>query len=356
MAKIISVGKGHSKYNVIIAKNALTKKNLIPSLKNKNKILVVTDSGIPKKYIKDLKDILKGSKKVYIYTIEKGEKSKSFSTYSKILEKLADLKFDRSDAMIAFGGGMIGDITGFCAATYLRGIDFIQIPTTLLAQVDSSVGGKTAINIIQGKNLVGSFYNPIQVLISTKYLESLPDHEYKSGMGEVVKYALIGNKKLNNYMQLNSDAIKKKRLNALEHIIEESIKSKAKIVTSDEKEKGIRAILNFGHTFGHAIEAFEKYKGITHGAAVTLGMIIAGKISFYEGHIRSHQLDNMINLIESLGLNTNYSKYKFNDLKKYILNDKKVSEGKLNLILINQSGSAFITNKYNSRNLKKAFD
>ena len=198
----------------------------------------------------------------------------------------------------------------FCAATYLRGIDFIQIPTTLLAQVDSSVGGKTAINIKQGKNLVGSFYNPIQVLISTKYLESLPDHEYKSGMGEVVKYALIGNKKLNNYMQLNSDAIKKKRLNALEHIIEESIKSKAKIVTSDEKEKGIRAILNFGHTFGHAIEAFEKYKGITHGAAVTLGMIIAGKISFYEGHIRSHQLDNMINLIESLGLNTNYSKYK----------------------------------------------
>ena len=356
MAKIISVGKGHSKYNVIISKNALTKKNLIPSLKNKNKILVVTDSGIPKKYIKDLKDILKGSKKVYIYTIEKGEKSKSFSKYSKILEKLADLKFDRSDAMIAFGGGMIGDITGFCAATYLRGIDFIQIPTTLLAQVDSSVGGKTAINIKQGKNLVGSFYNPIQVLISTKYLESLPDHEYKSGMGEVVKYALIGNKKLNNYMQLNSDAIKKKRLNALEHIIEESIKSKAKIVTSDEKEKGIRAILNFGHTFGHAIEAFEKYKGITHGAAVTLGMIIAGKISFYEGHIRSHQLDNMINLIESLGLNTNYSKYKFNDLKKYILNDKKVSEGKLNLILINQSGSAFITNKYNSRNLKKAFD
>ena len=177
MAKIISVGKGSSKYNVVISKNATTQKNLLSELNSKNKVLVVTDTGIPKSFIKDLKNIFKGKKKIYIYEVKKGEKSKSFSTYTKILFRLADLKFDRSDALIAFGGGVVGDITGFCAATYLRGIDFIQIPTTLLSQVDSSVGGKTAINIAQGKNLIGAFYNPRLVLISTRYLETLSNDE-----------------------------------------------------------------------------------------------------------------------------------------------------------------------------------
>jgi 3-dehydroquinate synthetase len=333
MAKIVSVGKGASRYDVIIARNAMNKKNLLSHLNNKNKVLIITDSGIPKKYIKELKIIL-NKKKVYLHVINEGEKSKSFSTYKDILEKLADLKFDRSDCMIAFGGGVVGDITGFCAASYLRGIDFIQIPTTLLAQVDSSVGGKTAINIKQGKNLVGAFYNPTLVLISTKYLETLSEKEYKSGLGEVTKYALIGNKKLYKFMQINAEKIKLKKLNALENIIEESVKSKAKIVTSDEKEKGIRAILNFGHT---------------------LGMVIAAKISFFEGHIQENQLDDMINLIQSLGLKIDYSKYSYDDLKDYILNDKKVSKGKLNLILINNKGKAFKTNQYKINNLRKAF-
>jgi 3-dehydroquinate synthase len=354
MAKIVSVGRGPTKYDVIIAKNALNKKNLSTRLRNTSKVLIVTDSGIPKKYIKELKIIL-DKQKVHLHTIKEGEKSKSFNTYTNILEKLADLKFDRSDCMIALGGGVVGDITGFCAASYLRGISFIQIPTTLLAQVDSSVGGKTAINIKQGKNLVGAFYNPSLVLISTKYLETLSKDNYKSGLGEITKYALIGNKRLYKFMQLNAEKIKLKKLSVLEEIIEESVKTKAKIVTSDEKEKGLRAILNFGHTFGHAIEAHSKYKGISHGAAVTLGMVIAAKISFYEGYIRAYQLDDMINLIESLGLNIDYSKYSYEDLKGYILNDKKVSKGKLNLILINNKGKAFKTDQYKIDTLRKAF-
>jgi 3-dehydroquinate synthase len=354
MAKIVSVGRGPSRYDVIIAKNALNKKNLSTHLRNTSKVLIVTDSGIPKKYIKELKVIL-DKQKVHLHTIKEGEKSKSFNTYTNILEKLADLKFDRSDCMIALGGGVVGDITGFCAASYLRGISFIQIPTTLLAQVDSSVGGKTAINIKQGKNLVGAFYNPSLVLISTKYLETLSKDNYKSGLGEITKYALIGNKRLYKFMQLNAEKIKLKKLSVLEEIIEESVKTKAKIVTSDEREKGLRAILNFGHTFGHAIEAHSKYKGISHGAAVTLGMVIAAKISFYEGYIRAYQLDDMINLIESLGLNIDYSKYSYEDLKGYILNDKKVSKGKLNLILINNKGKAFKTDQYKIDTLRKAF-
>ena len=356
MAKIVTTGKGPSKYDVIIAKNAVNKKNLLAHLKDKNKVLIITDSGIPKKYVKELKLVLKSKKNIYLHIIDEGEKSKSFNTYKNILEKLADLKFDRSDCLIALGGGVVGDMTGFCAATYLRGIDFIQIPTTLLAQVDSSVGGKTAINIKQGKNLIGSFYNPTLVLISTQFLETLSDEEYKSGLGEVTKYAFIGNSNLYKFIQKNAEKIKLKKLNVLEEIIEESIKTKSKIVTNDEKENGIRAILNFGHTFGHAIEAHNKYKGLSHGAAVTLGMVIAAKISFFEGHIKSYQLDDMINLLESLDLKIDYSKYSFNDLSGYILNDKKVSQGKLNLILINEKGQAFKTNKYNLNSLRKAFN
>ena len=214
------------------------------------------------------------------------ERSKSISSFKKIIDKLFELRFDRSDVLIAFGGGVVGDITGFSASTFLRGIKYIQIPTTLLAQVDSSVGGKTAINVPQGKNLVGAFYNPSLVLISTEFLNTLPESEYKSGLGEVIKYAFIGNKKLKNIIEKNPEKIIKRESSILQTIIEESIKTKSKIVTKDEKESGIRAILNFGHTFGHAIEAKNNYKNITHGAAITLGMIIASKISFFDGLLK----------------------------------------------------------------------
>ena len=186
--------------------------------------------------------------------------------------------------------------------------------------------------------------------------ETLSEKEFKSGIGEVIKYAFIGNKKLYKLIQNNTDEIKSRELKILEEIVEESIKTKARIVTQDEKESGIRAILNFGHTFGHAIEAFNDYKNITHGAAITLGMIIASKVSYLEGHIKIHQLDNIINLIDSLGLNTNYKKYNFRDLKQYIMNDKKVSKGKLNLVLIDKNGKAFKTDSFKLKNIEKSFN
>ena len=269
------------------------------------------------------------------------------------MDKLFELNFDRSDNLIALGGGVVGDITGFCAATFLRGIGYIQIPTTLLAQVDSSVGGKTAINVPQGKNLVGSFYNPKLVLVSTDFLSSLSQDEYNSGMGEIIKYAFIGNKKLKAILESNANNIVKRSQNILKIIIEESIKTKSKIVTKDEKENGVRAILNFGHTFGHAIEAHHKYTNITHGSAITLGMIIASKISFYEGHINESQLKNIINIIESLGLNSDYKMYKYSDLEKYIKADKKVAGGKLNLILIDNKLNAFKTPNFDRKNIIK---
>ena len=179
---IISTGKGASKYNIHITGKNLPKGVLNSNLGKKNKILIITDSGVPKKHIKKLKELI-NSKSVHTLVLDNGERSKSFSSFKKIIDKLFELRFDRSDVLIAFGGGVVGDITGFSASTFLRGIKYIQIPTTLLAQVDSSVGGKTAINVPQGKNLVGAFYNPSLVLISTEFLNTLPESEYKSGLG-----------------------------------------------------------------------------------------------------------------------------------------------------------------------------
>ena len=355
MAKTIKVGKGSSKYEVIISKNALTKSNLAPQIKSSKNILIVTDSGIPKKYIKELKTKIGNNKNIYIHELPQGETSKSANEYLNLLEKLAKLKFDRSDLMIALGGGMVGDSTGFTAASYLRGIDFIQIPTSLLAQVDSSVGGKTAINIERGKNLVGAFYNPKLVLISTSFLETLPKNQFRSGLGEIVKYSLLGNKKIRSILENNSKEIQKKDPIVMENLVSESIKTKAKIVTKDEKENGIRAILNLGHTFGHAIEAFKKYKGITHGQAVIYGIQIIARISYLEGLIDQSKYKDLDNTIHSLELDTDFQKFKYQDLKKFIMNDKKVIGGKLNLIMLDKNLNGFKINKFDSKNLPKAF-
>jgi len=355
MANTIKVGKGSSKYEVIISKNALTKSNLAPQIKSSKNILIVTDSGIPKKYIKELRTKISNNKNIYTHELPQGETSKSANEYLNLLEKLAKLKFDRSDLMIALGGGMVGDITGFTAASYLRGIDFIQIPTSLLAQVDSSVGGKTAINIERGKNLVGAFYNPKLVLISTSFLETLSNNQFRSGLGEIVKYSLLSNKKIRSILENNSKEIQKKDPIVMENLISESIKTKAKIVTKDEKENGIRAILNLGHTFGHAIEAFKKYKGITHGQAVIYGIQIIARISYLEGLIDQSKYKDLDNTIHSLGLDTDFQKFKYRDLKKFIMNDKKVTQGKLNLIMLDKNLNGFKTNKFDSKNLPKAF-
>ena len=318
------------------------------------KIALITNEQIADLYLSEISQTLNAFD-LKTLVLPEGETEKNLETVGKAVQFLSDNGIDRDSSIIAFGGGVVGDLTGFCAATFLRGIKYIQIPTTLLSQVDSSVGGKTAINVPQGKNLIGSFYNPSYVLISTFFLQTLSDSQYKSGLGEVVKYAFIGNKRLKNIIQNNANKIVSKDENILKLIITESIKTKSKIVTLDEKESGIRAILNFGHTFGHAIEAHHKYKDISHGAAITLGMIIAARVSFYEGHISEKQLKNVIEIIDSLNLNSDFKKYKYSGLKKYMAADKKVSKGKLNLVLIDKNFKAFKTSNFNNKNILKAF-
>ena len=315
-------------------------------------IVIITNTTIKKLYLEKILSCVK-SYNVKILSLPDGERYKNAKTFMRIHDFLLSNNFDRNLSIIALGGGVIGDLVGFVASTFMRGVKLIHIPTTLLSQVDSSVGGKTAINIPQGKNLVGAFYNPKCVLISIQYLKTLTEDEYKSGLGEVIKYSFIGNKALKKLIEDKSKQIIERKESTLKIVIEQSIKTKAKIVTKDEKESGIRAILNFGHTFGHAIEAYKKYNNITHGAAITLGMIIASKLSLYEGHIKDSQLKKVLDIIDLLELESDYSKYNYAKLKPFMAKDKKISSGKLNLVMIDKNFNGFLTSKYDVKNIKK---
>ena len=353
MAKQLFAGQRKNKYRIVISKNALSKKNLTPLLKEHYKMLIITDDGVPSKVVKKVTDICKQSGKVSNIILDRGEKAKSFKNFQKILNFLADNNFDRTDLIISVGGGVVGDISGYVASSYLRGIQFIQIPTTLLAQVDSSVGGKTAINIAAGKNLVGAFYNPKAVIIDTSALNTLPSREFKAGLAEVIKYALIQNNSLFSLLKKYSQKILSMDQKIIEEIIFLSIQTKAKIVTKDEKENGIRAILNFGHTFGHAIEGHSKYKTILHGEAVAKGMKIASRISYLENLISAKEYQEIVELLQEFGFDLSLNQYKYLDLKPYIFRDKKIKKGKLNLVLLNQISNAIATNSFDAKNLQK---
>ena len=353
MARELLAGQKNNQYRIIIGKNSISKMNIVPLIKGHKKLLLISDTGVPEDIIKKITEITKNHSKVFVIILDQGEKAKSLSNYQSIINFLIDNKFDRSDGIIAVGGGVIGDISGFVSSTYLRGISYIQIPTTLLAQVDSSVGGKTAINIPAGKNLIGAFYNPKGVIIDTNVLHTLSSRELNAGLAEVIKYGLIQNKYLLSLLEKNVVAILNRNHKIIEEVIFESIKTKAKIVTKDEKETGIRALLNFGHTFGHAIEAHGKYKKILHGEAVAKGMLIASKISMLEGLISEKELLKIRNLLLDyrfdLSLNYNYM-----DLKPFIFRDKKVQKGNLNLVLLKGMSKGIVSDKFDQKNLKKS--
>jgi len=353
MAKELFAGQRKSKYRIVISKNAISKKNLVPLLKNHNKTLLISDDGVPSKIVREVTAVCKPSTKVFQMILQHGEQAKSVQNFQKILNFLADNNFDRTDVIVAVGGGVVGDISGFVASSYLRGIQFIQIPTTLLAQVDSSVGGKTAINILSGKNLVGAFYNPKGVIIDTNVLHSLPNRQLKAGLAEVIKYAFIQNKALFSLLKKYPKKILSKDHKIIEEIIFLSLQTKAKIVTKDEKENGIRAILNFGHTFGHAIEAHGKYKKILHGEAVAKGMRIASKISYLENLISEKEYKEVIALLQKYEFDLSVDQYKYRELKPYIFRDKKIKAGKLNLILLNKLSNAVVINAFDAKNLQK---
>ncbi len=305
---------------------------------NANKILIIISKKVNKLYGKKLK--FKNSIK---YILKDGEEQKNFKNYQKILNFALKNKLERTDAIIAIGGGVVGDIAGFVAATYLRGIDLIQIPTTLLACVDSSVGGKVAINTNFGKNLVGTFYQPKAVFCNLNFLETLDNRQFKTGLAEVVKYAFICKSCIQDsdffeYLLDNSEKILLRDMNYLAKIIKTSLKLKIAVVQKDEKEQGLRKILNFGHTYGHAIEKITNYKKYTHGEAIAIGMIYAINLAYKKGLISLEYKNEGINFIKKFLVSQKEPKFNTKELIKLMLSDKKVKNGKINFILpINKS-------------------
>ncbi len=272
-----------------------------------------------------------------IILMKDGEKYKNLDTYKYILDKLFELNIQRTDCIIALGGGVVGDVSGFCASSVLRGVDFIQIPTTLLSQVDSSVGGKTGINHKKGKNLIGAFYQPKLVLIDTNTLKTLDEKQVKTGLGEVIKYAFIEKSCDENGVGLFEFLSNLQKYDdEIDELVYKCCYLKAKVVEKDEKENGLRMILNYGHTIAHSIEKITNYKVFTHGEAVAIGIGVALKLSLKLGLIDENYYSASIKLLEKYGLNLKLDKkYKTDDIIDALKHDKKVKFDKVNFILSN---------------------
>ena len=355
----------NSNYSVIVGRNILNQiSNQITILcPGAQKVALVVDKNVPIKFKVKLKKLLK-KYKIYTFEYTVNEKFKSFVNINKLVEKCLKNNFNRNDVLISLGGGILGDYSAFAASIIKRGVNFINIPTTLLAQVDSSIGGKTGVNSIRGKNLIGSFYQPRLVISDIEILKSLPQRELICGYAEILKHALILKIDFFNWLKSNSNMLLKNRnLNVLKKAVIESCKIKLYFVNKDIFEKNIRMILNFGHTFAHAIEAQNKYsKRINHGEAVIMGMMMATKLSYQKKLCSLNTLNQLINIYESNSLKYNIKKFfKKNEYKKianYMSADKKNNDKKINLILLKKIGQTTKPNKYkiSSAELKQVFN
>lgn len=344
--KNIKVNIGTKSYNIVIGYDAI--KHLPFKLKDlgftKEEIFIVTNNQIKKRYAGILKSILKKDGfYTKFYTTIDSEKAKSINNSVKLIESLAEYAKQKKVIICAFGGGVVGDLASFVASIYKRGIPLIQIPTTLLAQIDSSIGGKTAIDLRIAKNLVGTFYQPRLVICDSNFLMSLDKKQLRAGLAEAVKYAVIKDEKLFSFLEEKYHSILSRDIETLERLVYECAKIKAKIVEVDEKEeKGIRTILNFGHTIGHAIEAAGDYGRYNHGEAITLGMLSAARISQNIGILSSAIYQRIANLIANIGLPQEVTGIKEKDVLKAYKLDKKFI-GKTNrFVLIKGIGSPVV--------------
>lgn len=343
--KSIKVNLGERSYPIFIGPNTLQNTGtLLRKIIKGNRIGVITNSKVAKYYLPRCKTSLeKSGYDVTVIKIPDGEEYKNLGQISLIYDRLVKAKFDRGDTLLALGGGVTGDMAGFAAATYMRGIDYIQAPTTLLAQVDSSVGGKTGVDHSGGKNLIGAFHQPKAVLADTSAFGTLPDREFRCGMAEVIKYGVIRSTSLFSFLEKSASDIKNKKQMAIEKIIVESCRIKAKVVSEDERESGVRAILNMGHTFGHGIETALGFKKLKHGEAVAIGMALAARLSYRLGDCDEKTVNRIENLIKVYGLPVKTPKgITAGDVIKGMSHDKKAVGGVLRFIIPTAIGSVAI--------------
>ncbi|MCX7845086.1 MAG: 3-dehydroquinate synthase [Dictyoglomaceae bacterium] len=350
----IKINIPQNEYSIYIGKNYLS--SLPYNFFSCSSLFIITHPFLAWQFGEEIKEGLeKNNIKPNFVFVPPGEKSKSFKEFIRIQRTLAQSNADRRCIIVALGGGVIGDLAGFVSATYLRGVDYIQIPTTLLSQVDSSIGGKVGINIPEGKNLVGAFYHPKVVFIDIKTLDTLPEREFKSGLAEVIKYGIILNKELFEFLNKNSEKILKRDEKSLIYIIKESILCKKYVVERDEKEKNLRMILNFGHTIGHAIEAKGRFNKFLHGEAVAIGMLLATKIAYLLNYCSKDTYFKIRDLLLKFGFNLNFS-YNYSSLYPYIMRDKKALSKKLRFILPLKIGEVFINEDVPLEIVKQVID
>jgi 3-dehydroquinate synthase len=286
-----------------------------------------------------------------------GEASKSLRQANRLFEKLPSLHLDRQSFVIALGGGVVGDLAGFVAAAYLRGLALVQIPTSLLAQVDSSVGGKTGVNLPQGKNLVGAFYQPRLVLADTETLRTLPERELRAGFAEVIKDGAIQDAAFFEWLEANHRQVLSLDNGAVAHAVRRCCEIKSAIVSQDERESGIRAFLNFGHTIGHAMEALGEYVGLLHGEAISMGMVCAAYLSTKRAKLPAKEAARLRRLLEACGLPVRMGdNYELPDLMEAMRLDKKTRAGKLHFVLLRRLGEAIVSHAVTDNDVKEAVD
>ena len=335
----VNVELRENSYGIEIAENLLTSDRARELLPVSNQYAIVSNQQVANYYLKHITNLIPENASVTICLVPDSEQSKSTDQYIKLIDRLLSEKFNRSSTIIALGGGVVGDLAGFVAATLHRGCNLVKIPTRLLAQVDSSVGGKTAINHPSGKNLVGSFYQPKAVLIDPETLKTLDQRQFSAGMAEVIKYAFIGDKTFLAWLENNSDDILSLDMVALESMISHCCQVKAAVVSADEKEVGQRVLLNFGHTFAHAIEQVSGYGNWLHGEAVAVGMLMASKLAVDNELMENEISRKLTDLLKIFGLPVHLPfDFSAKQLLECMYRDKKNLSDKLELVLPREAG------------------
>ena len=354
--KTINVDLGERSYPIYIGEDILSDAALIKKHISSKQILIVSNEAIAPIYLEKIEKHLENLD-YEVLILPDGEIYKSLDSFNEVISRLMEKKFSRTCLLIALGGGVIGDLTGFVAACYQRGVKFIQIPTTLLAQVDSSVGGKTAVNHPLGKNMIGAFHQPSAVYADTTVLSTLPEREYSAGLAEVIKYGIIRDIEFFEWLEQNLSQLMQREAEALSYAIERSCINKAEVVAEDERESGIRAILNLGHTFGHAIETALSYKGWLHGEAVGCGMVMAADLSCRLGLINQEKVDRIRAIIEQAKLPVSVHRdVTLDQMLENMKVDKKSRDGTLYLILLNDIGEAIVTADYTEEALRQTIN
>ena len=342
----LNLDLGEKSYPIYIGQGLLSQSKLLTEHISGKQIMIVTNTTVAPLYLAQVKSLL-ADYQISTVILPDGEQYKTLDTVNLIFSALLEARFDRSCTLVALGGGVVGDMTGFAAASYQRGVNFIQIPTTLLSQVDSSVGGKTGVNHVLGKNMIGAFHQPKCVVIDVDTLDTLEDREYSAGMAEVIKYGLLGNVDFLHYLQNNIESLMARDKTIIIEAVYQSCEDKADIVAQDELEAGKRALLNLGHTFGHAIENTLGYGNYLHGEAISVGMLMAVKLSQLEGYVSDNVVDQTQDLLEKSNLPTSISgKITASDFMAAMSVDKKVIDGNIRLILLKELGDAFICDDY----------